>query len=249
MQNYRKQTMLGVLLGMLMAGLLASLPGFSQGNASGALQGWSLSLGGTAVTALQATGAPAAAATTSLVQFGPTAIAAGVAGGTFLGINTAGAFDPYEYEVSGVQKFNINNAGQINMGNSVAGTGNALNHANIVLTTANVTGMNGTAVTLITGTASKTLIIASPVSLRYTKVTTDFSNGGAIVIQYHTGTKAATGTLAAAQLLSGSTENVVVPVAQTSMTAGDNLEITNATGAFTAGGTSTLTVMFDYYLQ
>lgn len=67
----------------------------------------------TGANAVIVSGAPQAAATNSLVTLGPTAIAAGVAGGTFLGCNTAGAFDFLEYELSGVQKFNVSNAGAL----------------------------------------------------------------------------------------------------------------------------------------
>ena len=140
----------------------------------------------------------------------------------------------------------INAAAGLSMNNQAAGTGNALNRFTVTLNATSVTGMNASPVTLITGTASKTIQIIGHVLVRYTKGSADFGGGGAVVIQYHTGTKAATGTVAAGQFTSGSTENVVVPVAATSITAGDNLEITNGTGAFTGGSGSTITVTFDY---
>lgn len=142
----------------------------------------------------------------------------------------------------------VNAVAGFNLGSQASGTGNGLNRFSLIMTTANVTGMNGTPFNLLPGIANKTIVIVGPVEMRYTKVTSDFTSGGAIVIQYHTGTVAATGTLAAAQLLGGSTDNVIVPIAAVSIGQNNGLEITNATGAFATGGTSTLQVNFLYYV-
>jgi hypothetical protein len=111
--------------------------------------------------------------------------------------------------------------------------------------------MFATPVTLVAAVAGQTAVVEGPIFYRYTYATGAYGGGGAIVIQYHTGTLATSFTLAMAQLGASSTENIVcaLPATATALvpTIGDSIEITNATGAITGGG-GTLRVAFTYLL-
>jgi hypothetical protein len=124
-----------------------------------------------------------------------------------------------------------------------------LQHATVTVTAAQIKALNTTAVSILAAQGSgKTAILAGPVFIRYTRATASFADGGALVIQYHTGAVAATGTLAAAQITgSGSTDNVLAPIGVAGAVPNDALEITCATGDFTGTtAAGTITVDFNY---
>ena len=75
-----------------------------------------LTLSGTGANELAVTGAPAAVATSSLVQIGAVAITGGAATGTYLGLNTSGATtaDLVNLQNNGVSKLSVTSAGTLN---------------------------------------------------------------------------------------------------------------------------------------
>lgn len=124
---------------------------------------------------------------------------------------------------------------------------NTLTHGSATLTATQIRALNATPVSILAAPgAGKTNVLVGPLILRYTQATANLAAGGAVVVQYATGSVAATGTVAAAQLQGASTDNVIMPIAAAAVQ-NDALQITNATGAFTGNtATGTLVVDFNY---
>jgi len=120
----------------------------------------------------------------------------------------------------------------------------------VTLTPTQIKAMNGAPITLLPAVTGQSYVLDDPILFRYTFGTAAYTSGGAVVIQYHTGAIAATGTVAAAQLGASSNENVVQTVSSNlTPTIGDSIEITNGTGAFVgATSTGTLRVVMPYIL-
>jgi hypothetical protein len=125
-------------------------------------------------------------------------------------------------------------------------------HAKRILTPTEIKTMFTTAIEVVPAPgAGKTIALAGPVVFRYVYGTAAYTSGGALVVQYHTGTTAATATLAATALGAASTDNVVLPASTAIATAAlqnNGLEVTNATGVF-AGTTSTGTLEVNVYYR
>ena len=121
----------------------------------------------------------------------------------------------------------------------------------VTLTQAQIQGMNATPVILIPAQVGVTYVLEGPIFFRYTFATAAYAGGGAATLQYHIGPTAASSPLPAAQLGAASTENVANALPNSAVnvvpTIGDQIEITNATAAFTGGG-GTLRVAFTYLI-
>ena len=124
-------------------------------------------------------------------------------------------------------------------------------HVDVTLTQAQIQGMNTTPVILIPAVAGVTYVLEGPLFFRYTFATAAYAAGGAITLQYHIGPTAASVVLPATALGAASTENIVNALPNSTVnvvpTIGDQVEITNATAAFTGGG-GTLRVAFTYLI-
>jgi hypothetical protein len=108
-----------------------------------------------------------------------------------------------------------------------------------------------TPIILIPAQTGVTYVLEGPIFFRYTFATAAYTGGGNIVIQYHIGPTAASVIVPALQLGAASTENIVNALPNSTVnvvpTIGDQIEITNATGAF-AGGGGTLRILFTYLI-
>lgn len=121
-----------------------------------------------------------------------------------------------------------------------------VNHVQVTLTVANVTGMNGTPVSVIAAVTGKTIVITD-CFMTYTEAGGAYASGGTIQLQYHGGS-ACTGTVAATALTaaSGSTYSVLKPVSVIGLQA-TGIDITNNTGAFTQSAATGVPTLDIYY--
>lgn len=129
--------------------------------------------------------------------------------------------------------------------------------ASVTMLTAAVTGAYAAPVQIIAGVSNKAIIVLSAVIT--TEVSTPFATGGIAQLQWgntvHAGGTLATGaTIAAAEITAASSQLFTQgPVAAASVIAtagvtGLGLYFTNATGAFTNGTASTVSVSVQYML-
>ena len=128
------------------------------------------------------------------------------------------------------------------------GTGapRVVNHIQVQLTVANVTGMYGTPVSVIAAATGKTIVIEEAF-MTYTEAGGAYASGGTVQLQYHGGS-ACTGTVAATALTaaSGSTYSVLEPVSVIGLQA-TGIDITNNTGAFTQSAATGAPLLDIYY--
>lgn len=117
----------------------------------------------------------------------------------------------------------------------------------IPLTAAQIIAMFTTPVPLIAAPGAGKAIVVHGAMLRMTRTSTAFTGGGVAVVQYHTGTVAATGTIAASVITGSAGVADFRPVAVAAATVeNDVIELTNATAVFAAGtGTGVLHIWYS----
>lgn len=118
--------------------------------------------------------------------------------------------------------------------------------ATVTLTTANITGMNATPVTLLAAPGSGKSIVVDSCLFRFNAGATQFTGGGAVTIQYH-GAGACLNTISAGTITSASSSDTYMVTGASNITATQNvaIEITNATAAFATGnGSATLFIWY-----
>lgn len=119
-------------------------------------------------------------------------------------------------------------------------------YATVNLTAANLTAMNGAPVQVLPAPGAGKMIVVDAAVLQFKPGATQFTGGGAVVLQYGgAGTIAATSTVAAAQITSANpSNNVMVGVAASGVPTNVPLNISNATAAFATGNGSVVLTVF-----
>lgn len=133
------------------------------------------------------------------------------------------------------------------MGPNVLGTSTMkkgfLQVSQVTLTAAQIIAMNGTPVTLLAAPGAGLCYVIESIEFRFT-AGTQFTGGGAVTFQYHTG-GAVANTIAAAVITSASSSDTVRVGIDATAVLNAAIEVTNATAAF-AAGTGTALITFAY---
>jgi hypothetical protein len=235
----------GVIMGQGTSGFSASSAGtsgkaFISGGASadGAYGTLGISGGGTGATTFTAHGILLGEGTS------PVTPAAAMTNGQVLIGSTGADPAPGSITSTGNTVTISGGAGTINI-DTVAN----VQQATYNLTKANILAMNGAPVTVLAGVSSKT-IVPIAITMQYTEAGAAYGGGGNISFTYH-GSSTCTGTVASTALTaaSGSTYSQFMPVSNSVTAQALGIDITNATGAFTDGGTSTgtATITIKYF--
>lgn len=139
------------------------------------------------------------------------------------------------------QLYRVNAAGDSNE------FSNIMLEKTVTLTAADVIAMSATPKLILAGTSGKTIYIHRCV-FTFNTTSTQFTGGGAAVIQYDTSNTAAINTVAASFFTAAAgTAKVMRNGIDVTASAGQGLEITNATAAF-AAGTGTVQIKIYYTL-
>jgi hypothetical protein len=143
--------------------------------------------------------------------------------------------------VTGVSEIIPNSITSASLQTSLAQT------AIVTPTVAQVQGMNATPIILVPAPGTGLSIAVDYIVFKYVYAATVYASGGTITMGY-TGGAAAVNTLAASILTTAASSTTVCVTGSSNVTASINtaLQITNATGAFTGGTGSTLTILVSY---
>lgn len=117
------------------------------------------------------------------------------------------------------------------------------------LTTANITGMNGTPVTVIPAPASNLALVIDVIMFQMKPGATQFTGGGAVTFVYHGGSvNPHAGNVPAATVTSASASETQLPPPSAAIVIppGTGLDITNATAAFATGNGSAVVKIFAH---
>ena len=117
----------------------------------------------------------------------------------------------------------------------------------VPLSAAQIIAMGTTPITVIAAPGAGKTIVLERAMLRVTRTATQFTSGGTVILQYHTGTVAAINTIAAANITGAAG---VIDASRSGIdaanTENDPLEITNGTAAFATGtGTAVLHLWYQ----
>ena len=132
-------------------------------------------------------------------------------------------------------------ANTITSGNIAA---SVLQYTSIALTSAQIKAMYTTPVSVLAAPGAGYVNVIDSVCLVFT-AGTQYTSGGAVAIQYHTGAVACTNTISETIIQSASSSNSFRAGKDAAAVANDIIEITNATGVFATGtGTAVLHVWY-----
>lgn len=123
-----------------------------------------------------------------------------------------------------------------------------LQKAVVTLSTANITGMNGTPVSILPAPGARMVILVDSIHLQTNPGATQFTGGGAVTLQYHgTTTDPHSSNIPAATINSATASNNLLPppTAVVQVPTNTGIDITNATAAFATGnGTAIVTIWY-----
>lgn len=109
----------------------------------------------------------------------------------------------------------------------------------VPLTAAQILGMFAAPVTLVPAVAAKSIVL-DKFMLRFNNGVTQFAGGGAVVAQFHTGAVATINTIPAATITAAAASDSQRNGIDVTSPQNSAMELTNATGAFTAGNGSAI---------
>jgi hypothetical protein len=119
-----------------------------------------------------------------------------------------------------------------------------IQHAQVVLTSAQIKALHSTPITIVPATAGKTTVVLG-VLYMLTFGTTDYTSGGTVTLQYHTGPVAITTGIANTFFQGGATAYTTDSTIPALAVQNNAVEVTAASGNF-ATGDSTVTVDVSY---